>query len=182
VGSVVVQAVGIHKDTVCVGLDVTDRGAKLLSNLAELFELLAEGVRRNWSRSTEEVGRVSGGDDVLRERGSVARDRTLVGQIARDRSLVAQLVSVLAVGRSALREDRSNIAGRWTKERADRCVAAVLGEIVVDRRLEVTAEVVGLGGHGRLVKGRGVGESTSRAVTNAARVAVLERAQTVGAG
>jgi hypothetical protein len=84
VGSVVVQAVGVHEDTVCVGLDVTDCAAKLLGDLAELLELLAEGMGRNWSRSTEEVGRVSGGDDVLRERGSAARDGALVAQIARD--------------------------------------------------------------------------------------------------
>lgn len=95
---------------------------------------------------------------------------------------MAQLVGVLAVRRSALRKDRGNIAGRWAEERADRCVTAVLWEVVVDRRLEVAAEVVGLGRHRRLVKGRSVGESASRAVTNAARVTVLERAQTVGAG
>ena len=106
-----VQAVGVHEDTVCVSLDVTDCGAKLFSHLAKLLELLAEGVGRNWSRSTEEVGRVSGGDDVLGERGCIARDGALVAQIARDRSLVAQLVGVLAVGRSALRKDRGNVAG-----------------------------------------------------------------------
>lgn len=72
--SEMVQAMGVHENTVCVSLNIANSGAKLLSNLAELLELLAEGVRRDWAGSTEEVGRVSSGDNVLGERRRVARD------------------------------------------------------------------------------------------------------------
>lgn len=58
----------------------------------------------------------------------------------------------------------------------------MLRGLVIDRRLEVTAEVVWLRRQGRLIEGRSVGESASRTVADTARVAVLDRAKTVGAG
>jgi len=92
---------------------------------------------------------------------------------------VAQLVGVLAVRRGALREDRDDFRAL---ERVDRGVTAVLRGLVVDGRLEVAAEVVRLRRQGRLFEGRSVCECSTRAVTNTARVAVFDRAQTVGAG
>lgn len=95
---------------------------------------------------------------------------------------MAQLVCVLAVRRGALRNVRS-ITGRRTAERIDGSLTAVLlGRLVVHRRLEVAAQVVWLWRAGRLVEGRSIGEGASGAMAEAAGIAVLKRAQAVGAG